>query len=505
MPYLHRWICVLLVVPFGCDGGTGLRPSDSDPGAGADPDATGMLPCSALRPLADLPVLGPWQTDFPYFSPDRSWLLLQVRGDPDRLLRVELPSGNITTVVDAISAVQPLTSGGPFLLFGTGSSGDDTSVYDGKEVRKLWTGLCRFAPSPDGSRLYVVGPCVGEENGFVAIDVGTGSVSTVDPRARMATTWNITVSPNGQWVAYTTGDSDIDNRTIAMANVAGESYTIASVRGVVMLAFIADDFLVFHTGGKVDFHGDIRGHVPGSGDTSFLVASDLWVGAGYPYYHYEFSPDRTRVLAAKIPVSSDTPVKVQLYSVPLRGGEPQLLVKDWIMPGSYITYPCSFDSQGNYVVYLSPRDDDPESYTTWVVDTQGSTPRKLADGSAGLIPATSSVLIFDTAADGRYRLRVADFATLRDRLSYSSRNQVIYASPLRGDQALLFGEYDGSTMQARFMSVSHPQPVLLGAWNEAGCRGCSFLPLQADPTGCFTVVNTDVAPGPGTRLVLLPE
>ena len=26
-----------------------------------------------------------------------------------------------------------------------------------------------------------------------------------------------------------------------------------------------------------------------------------------------------------------------------------------------------------------------------------------------------------------------------------------------------------------------------------------------DPTGCFTVVDTDLAPGPGTRLVLLPE
>ena len=480
--------------------------SDSDAGAGGDTDATGMLPCSALRPLADLPVLGPWQADYPYFSPDRSWLLLQVRGNPDRLLRVELPSGNVTTVVDALNSVQPLVSGGPFLLLGTGSSGQEVAVYDGKEVRKLLgDGACNFQPSPDGTRLYVIGACVGEEMGLVAIDVGTGSVSTVDPRARMATTWDIAVSPNGQWAAYLTGDNDLENRTIAVANVAGDAYTIASVSGVVMLEFIADDFLVFHTGGKVDFHGDIRGHVPGSGDTSFLVTSDWWVGAGYPYYHYEFSPDRTRVLAAKIPVTSDWPVKVQLYSIPLRGGEPQLLVKDWIMPSSYISYPCNFDSQGRYVEYMSPRDSDSESYTTWVVDTQGSTPRKLADGSAGLIPGTSSVLIYDTATDGQYRLRVADFATLHDRLSYSSRNGLNDGSPLRGDQALLFSEYDGSTMRARFMSVSHPQPVLLGTWHEDGCRGCSSMPLQPDPTGCFTVVNTDGASGPGTRLVLLPE
>jgi hypothetical protein len=478
-----------------------MRASGSDAGAGVDPDATGMLPCSALRSLADLPTLGPWQTAFPYFSPDRSWLLLQVRGDPDRLLRVELPSGKVTTVAEALNSVQPLASGGPFLLLGTGSSRDEAAVYDGKEVRTvLGDGACRFQASPDGTRLFVVGPCVGEETGFVAIDVATGSVSTVDPRARMATTWNIAVSPNGQWVAYTTGDYKVDNRTIVVANLAGDSYTIASVSGVVLLEFIADDFLVFHTGGEVDYHGDIRGHVPGSGDTSFLVASDFSAGESY-----QFSPDRTRVLAAKIPVTSDWPVKVQLYSVPLRGGEPQLLVKDWISPGSYITNPFNFDSQGNYVEYMSPREGDSQSYTTWVVDMQGSAPRKLADGTAGLIPGTSSVLIYDTATDGAYRLRVADFATLRDRLSYSSRNQFIYLSPVRGDQALLFSEYDGSTTRARFMSVSHPQPVLLGTWKESDCRGCEFLPLLPDPTECFTVVNTDTAPGPGTRLVLLPQ
>jgi hypothetical protein len=303
-------------------------------------------------------------------------------------------------------------------------------------------------------------------------------------------------------VAYTTGDNDLDNRMLAVANVGGDAYTLASVRGVVLLEFIADDFLVFHTGGKVDFHGDIRGHVPGSGDTSFLIAADWWVGAGYPYYHYEFSPDRTRVLAAKIPVSSDTPFKVQLYSVPLRGGEPQLLVKDWVFPSPYITYPCGFDSEGKYVVYMSPREGDTQSYTTWIVDTQGSPPRKLADGSASPIPGTSSVLIYDAAVAGKYRLRLADFATLRDKLSYSSSNS-LDATPLWGDQALLFSEYDGSTVRARFMSVSHPQPVLLGTWSESGCRGCSPLRLQPDPTECFTLVNTDV--GPGTRLVLLPR
>jgi hypothetical protein len=301
------------------------------------------------------------------------------------------------------------------------------------------------------------------------------------------------------------GDYDLDNRTIVVASVAGDAYTIASVRGVAMHAFVADDFLVFHTGGELDYHGDIRGHVPGSGDTSFLVSSDWWVGAGYPVYHYAFSPDRTRILAAKIPPVSDTTRRFQLYSVPLRGGEPQLLDKDWVYPGSYFTNPCFFDSQGRYAVYLSPRESDPQSYATWVVDTQNPLPRKLVDGFAMPLPATGQVLIGDTASDGRHRLRLADLASLRDRLSYTSNNQIIDESLLRGDRAILFSEYDGKTLQAKFMSMSHPKPVLLGAWEQESCRSCSSLRLQSDPTECFAVLNTDNAPGPGTRLVLLPE
>lgn len=507
MPSFCRPSWCLLVVAIGCDGGATMRASDIDAAAGSDADPAGMLPCSALKPLADRPVLGPWQSHFPYFSPDRSWLLLQVRGEPDRLLRVELPSGNVTTVADTVREVQPLAPGGPFLLFGTGSSGHETAVYDGKDVRQVWSdGVCNFQPSPDGTRLFVIGACVGDENGLVAIDVVTGSVRTVDPRATRSTTWNLAVSPHGHWAAYTTGDSDLDNRTITVASVAGDAYTIASVRGVMMLQFISDDLLVFHTGGKADHHGDIRGHLPGSGDTSFLIASDLWHGPSDPYYGYKLSPDRTQVLAAKLPAVRDTVPQAELYSVPLHGGEPRLLVRDWVLPSSYFTSPFYFDSQGKYVIYLSPRDGDAASFTTWVVDMQGSPPRKLVDGSAGPTPATSSVLIDDSTADGRYRLRLTDIATLRDRLSYTSKNQIISAAVIREDQAILFADYDEATLRARFMSVRHPQAVLLGGWQESSCRGCSaMMPVQPDPTGCFTVLNTDSATSPGTRLVLLPE
>ena len=127
------------------------------------------------------------------------------------------------------------------------------------------------------------------------------------------------------------------------------------------------------------------------------------------------------------------------------------------------------------------------------------------DAWASPTPATSSVLIDQYGVDGRYRFRLTNLVTFRDRLTYSSSVRITQVAALRGDQAVLFGDYDGATVHARFMSVGHPQPVLLGAWEYYSCRGCSFMPLHPDPTGCFTVVGADVASGTGTRLVLLPQ
>jgi hypothetical protein len=41
-----------------------------------------------------------------------------------------------------------------------------------------------------------------------------------------------------------------------------------------------------------------------------------------------------------------------------------------------------------------------------------------------------------------------------------------------------------------------PWPYNYGTW---------FYVYPVDPTGCFTVFDTDLAPGPGTRLAILPQ
>lgn len=150
---------------------------------------------------------------------------------------------------------------------------------------------------------------------------------------------------------------------------------------------------------------------------------------------------------------------------------------------------------------------NPEKFPLAVVDWQGSTPRTLSDdGGYILTPATSGVLIVENLPDGqRSRMRLTDLVTGRDRLSYSSNANLEPVAVLRNDQAFLFAEFAGETQRARFLSARHPQSVVLGEWNESGCRGCARLVVEADPTGCFTVVNTDQPSNPGTRLVVFPE
>jgi hypothetical protein len=65
--------------------------------------------------------------------------------------------------------------------------------------------------------------------------------------------------------------------------------------------------------------------------------------------------------------------------------------------------------------------------------------------------------------------------------------------------------------QLRYFSASAADSVVLGEFTETWLDmdlGGYVTPLGGypmDSTGCFTVVDTDLAPGPGTRLVLLPN
>jgi len=80
-------------------------------------------------------------------------------------------------------------------------------------------------------------------------------------------------------------------------------------------------------------------------------------------------------------------------------------------------------------------------------------------------------------------------------------------------RALVFvdSSSSGASRRLRYLSIPDGNSTELGQWKSsllAQQYGSSCndprTPYPIDPSGCFLLVDSDVSPGPGTSLVLLP-
>ncbi|MBN2574045.1 MAG: hypothetical protein JXP73_05715 [Deltaproteobacteria bacterium] len=476
--------------------------------------------CAALRKLAEQDLLLKARSNEIHFAPDLGHVVLRVRADasagtdaPDRLVRVDLPSGAVTPIVDTVYDAEALGTQGALLLFGTGSQGKDTAVYDGKSVRTLTSAdVCDHQATRDGSRLFVLHDCIDEAVGDLdVIDVATGQST---PLAKHVPRGSLAVSPGGGWVAFATRtvwtDEPVD--TLNVADSSNATYSLASQRDAVHPAFVSESLLVFRTAKCSMPSGsgcEVRGHVPGTGDISYLIDTrDPGAFGGYA-----ISPDRTLLLTAEpasATVVSGSPAR--LYAASIDGTGQRLLASNlfpyWL--SSMAVRAFAFDARGQYVLYVSS--DSPHG--VYAVDVLGGSPRNLSSyGTFQLTATGGSVVLFEHNVDSNGgRVRLAEVASGTDRLSFATGGDIWIATPLAGDQALLFVEHTAAgPSRLRFLSSAYPDSLVLGEWQEsllarqypsyAGPQGL----YPVDPTGCFTIVDTDLAPGPGTRLVLLPK
>jgi hypothetical protein len=116
------------------------------------------------------------------------------------------------------------------------------------------------------------------------------------------------------------------------------------------------------------------------------------------------------------------------------------------------------------------------------------------------------------ATSGTSRLRLLDLASGTDVFDYASDGAIGAVGFPPNDSGLVFIEYRSpDPAQLRYLSAN--QSVVLGEWLTS-----QLLPIlhseyygtlpyiyPIDPTGCFTVFDTDQTPGPGTRLAILPQ
>ncbi len=500
------------------DVGHGLYPS-VDAGAAADarlamdallpPDLAPAVGCAALQPLAN-GVLTPRHAVRALFAPDRTSLILRVRGEApsessvyDDLLLVQLPSGKVSTIINSITSAEWLRPGSTLLVRAEQEGRIDLVVVrpDGSGLRTLAQGVCDHVAAPDGTRVYAMRDCYSYRMGAMdVIDVVSGAIARLAVGAQAGTA---AVSPDGRWVAFLTSipvDGGSSQNLVVVGGADGRVETLASQPDAAQLGFVSDRLLLFRNGSSY-INGDIRGHVPGTGDTSHLVAANRHPG----WYGYRVSPDGTWLLGA----TEVTTFVAALYAIRLDGTGERLLASDlydfWrnqLGPQVF-----AFTASGR-VIYK--KDGDPAVAT---IGLDGSAPMEIAGPEWFLeAPRLNQVALVgppETMAMTD-RLQLADSESGTAVFTYDSdgnvntvgfppdgRGLVFVESPTPGSHRLRYGSADKS--------------VVLGEWQSSvfGWDSLSDAPplhtYPIDPTGCFTVFDTDLAPSPGTRLAILPQ
>lgn len=476
----------------------------------------GMVACGALAPLAARGVLTALRSRQVVFARDRSFVALRVRGDemdagsgPDWLVRVGLPSGKIETLSRAGGTAEALGPSGLLVVGADGGTG--LAVYDGGGLRPVAAGVCGHRASPDGRWIYVVRDCDTDNRGTLdVIDVTGGTTSTL---ARNALALGLAVSPGGTYAAFVVSPPDASpisaTNVINVATVGGKTYALSSDPGASNPWFASDSLLLFSTGSSFGPSMEsIRGHVPPDTASTYLVAE----GRSPSLFGYKLSPDGEWLLAAGEQANDggSWPTGL-LYSIRTDGGGEHLLTSD-LLP--YWQFAMALDAfawtgDGTRAVFTTN-----ESRGVGANDRLGTSPSGLSDyGTFRTAPAGDRVALLEYGDAGPSHMRLVAAGSGRDVASFASDKSVGGANFLPDGQALLFVNYpaagpvelrrmgdDGTTVLATWSST-----LLAMDGGKSGLYSQPYGSYPVDPTGCFTVVDTDLAPGPGTRLVLLKE
>ncbi|HJX65094.1 MAG TPA: hypothetical protein VJ860_14220 [Polyangia bacterium] len=488
-------------------GGAGTRvPPDLPPPA---------FPCADLQPLAEA-VLTPRHVVRVLFAPDRSSLVLQVKGEgpsgssiPDDLLLVRLPSGEVSPIISSIASAEWLQPGTTLLVTAIQEGRSDLVVVnvDGSGLRTLVQGVCDYVAAPDGSLVYATHDCDQYGHGAVdVIDVASGAGARLAVYGELGTSRGYTVSPDGRWAALQTFiplNGGANQWVLALGSAGGRVETLASQPGASNPAFVSDRLLLFESPGQNWNNGGIRGHVPGTGDTSYSIAAERTPGE----FGYQVSPDGKWLLGAALV----TPFLTELYAIRLDGTGELLLASD------LDTYPLNMESVRVFAFSASGRViyNTSEDLAVATVGLDASKPTVLS-GNADFLeaPWLDQVALLAPAASEpeAFRLRLVDLQSGTDVFAYDSDSDGYVRTigfPPSG-RGLVFTE-SRSSGPSRLRYASADQSLVLGEWQTTQFvpqRWSDTPPLATyplDPTGCFTVFDTDLAPGPGTRLALLPQ
>lgn len=465
--------------------------------------------CAALRPLADKGLLTDRHVSQVLFAPDGKALLLLLlgagTGDNNQAVLVSLPDGAQQSLGTGVDSAEWL--GSDAVLLTTADVGLRVVSRAGKALRSLSRQICAHVAAPDGSRIYYVHDCQYSTGVLNVLDVATGTDQQLD----VAVTYELAVSPDSRWAAYVgygpVGDAESSPGILRVVEKGGTPYALPEQETTRSPMFLSDDLLVFKSVSDTYLSSTFWRHRPGTNETTRLGAGvDSWNA-------YLRTADDTAFLMAKFSSSTAEAAELDLVSV-LKGTVTPLAsdvldfrkfqapVQSFALsqPSQRAIYAyeartgllgfASVSLSGGGRVQLAPE------ASRALASPYGDRVAALASNHA--FSATGNQITVDSPTTGH-----GQFVIVTDML-----NTVTF---LPGDTGLLFEEResDGSAWQLRHFSFADAALTTLGRWNTSklmphiAAMGIETATYPVDPTGCFTLVDTDLEP-PGTRLVLLP-
>lgn len=491
--------------------------------AGDDQPGAPPTSCGALEPLADMGVFTSRRSEGVIFSPDRSWMVLRVHVEDQAgvaqqpaLVRIALPSGDETVLSDSGGTAEALGPSSAILLTGMGSSGTDMVVYDDQGLRTLATGICDHAATADGSRIYAVHDCT--DRGIGSLEVIDVKTSDVEPLATLVVAGTLAVAPSGDWLACVVETfPDPYYRAVHLVSVHGDDYALSAGYDPTYLRFVSEDRLLFTTSGTPysamsHIRSQVVTHVLGSGTQATILSTNTEIGL----FGYRISSAGDWLLLAQSQQIDGGPVRpALLLANHFDEAKSQTITSNLI---SYWDYQVAinafaFSAVDDRVVYASYDDG------LWSYSLSEGTSRKLSiDGRFVMSPTRAEVAILETDAEAGTgsSLHLLSLDSGADVISFRSDTLLRDVQFLPDGRGLLFTETrqleSTSSGTLRFISSAHPDAVVLAQWNttllSSSGPGPHTYPTGSypvDPTGCFTIADVDGSPGPGTRLILLPE
>jgi hypothetical protein len=440
------------------------------------------------------------------FAPDRSWIALRVAsGDGSSstigsVLRIALPAGEVQVLAEAATSVEALGDRGALLIQGPASEGTSMMVHDGGGKREIASRVCYHKATPDGSRVYFMKCYASIVTALEVVDVATGAITELASSAIQGT---LTISSDSRWAAFLVRDRSAGDM-VRVVDAKGDGYGIASQTPASRPFFAGNRLLLFTVNRSGSFPSpgqELRAHVMGSDDTSYLVATGREADGA------RVSSDGSLVLGASTEVGE---AGAQLYAIRVDGTGESLVASDLYAyrAVSRPLRPFSFDSGGRWIPYLHG------GLGVSVTSITGGAARRLAQrGTFQVGPNPGQAVVLDEV-DQRVSagVRLVALDGGEDLLSFQSDGTISDVAALAGAPRMVLVEATaGGSMRLRFVSSKLPGSTVLGEWTRSSLLRAStpstapYGSYPVDPTGCFTILDTDLGPRPGVSLLLLPE